>query len=390
MSVLNSQVSESRSLRSLTDIRPTVCQVLHSLAIGGAEVLADRLARGLSDRYRFVFACLDEVGVLGKRLQDDGFSVRFLNRGTGIDLGCARRLALVTREEKVDLLHTHQYTPFVYGMMSRLFQRYRPILFTEHGRFHPDCPRRKRIWFNRCMIRRSDRMLGVGRDVRRALIENEGFPGHRTEIIYNGIDLARFRQDFHGRDSIRRECGISADAFVVTMVARLDPIKDHLTAIRTIEHVRSRIPDACLLIAGDGPEHSSIEMEIRRRNLQNAVRMLGMRRDIPELLGASDVVLLTSVSEGIPLTLIEGMAASLPVVATDVGGVREIVVPGETGVLAAACDDSSLAAAILLLASDQSLRKELGKSGRRRAEELFSEQRMHAEYEKLYREMVTK
>ena len=111
---------------------------------------------------------------------------------------------------------------------------------------------------------------------------------------------------------------------------------------------------------------------------------------ISELLGASDVVLLTSVSEGIPLTLIEGMAASLPVVATDVGGVREIVVPGETGVLAAACDDSSLAAAILLLASDQSLRKELGKSGRRRAEELFSEQRMHAEYEKLYREMATK
>src|SRR5439155_18500964 len=117
-------------------------------------------------------------------------------------------------------------------------------------------------------------------------------------------------------------------------VARLDYLKDHATALRTLECVAGRRPDAHLLLVGEGPERAAIEAQVRERRLGDRVRLLGLRKDIPRLLQAADVFLLTSISEGIPLTLIEAMAAGLPVVSTRVGGVGEGVEDGVTGRLA--------------------------------------------------------
>ncbi len=367
--------------------RPTVCQVLHSLGIGGAEVLAAEIARRLSDRYRFVFACLDSLGTFGKQLVREGFRVEVLNRQPGLDWRCAFRLAKFQREERVAVTHAHQYTPFFQALLGRLSYRRPPIVFTEHGRHYPDQRSSKRVLFNRSLIRQDDRFFGVGHAVSAALIANEGLPEHRVECIYNGVDLAPFAavaQHEALRTEVRRELGLTANEFVVLQVARLNPLKDHLTALRAIERLAARGIPAKLVLAGDGEERSKIEDFVSSHGLAQRVVLLGARRDVPRLMAAADVFLLSSISEGIPLTFIEAMSAALPIVATDVGGCAEVVLHGETGWLAPAQDDNQLASHLESLQRDSLQRRQFGLAGAARAHELFSLDRMLAEYSAVY------
>jgi L-malate glycosyltransferase len=368
----------------------TICQVLHGLQVGGAEVLAARMARQLNKYYRFLFICLDELGSLGSELRDEGFTVEVLDRRPGLDWRCARRLAKIVRRERVDLLHAHQYTPFFYSAASRLVGSRPPVLFTEHGRHHPDFPRRKRMLANRVLLGKRDRAVTVGEAVRQALIHNEGIAPHRVEVIHNGIPLAEFgtQPAASERAAIRASIGLGPDELILIQVARLDYLKDHATAIRTIGRVKNHCARARLVLVGDGPERGAIEELVRQTSTGDHVRFLGQRHDIPRLLAASDIVLLTSICEGIPLTLIEAMAAGLPVVSTRVGGVAEVVVDGQTGALASSGDDGALTEHILRLADDPVLRENMGRSGRQRAESLFSERHMHERYRLCYEEML--
>jgi L-malate glycosyltransferase len=368
--------------------RLTVCQVLHGLWVGGAEVLAARLARQLSGSCRFVFVCLDQLGSLGQQLRNDGFPVHVLNRHPGFDWSCSRHLANLLRRERVDVVHAHQYTPFFYGMMARLLYRRPPVLFTEHGRHQPDYPRRKRSIANRLFLRRHDRVVGVGEAVRQALIQNEGIPADRVGVIYNGINLAPFAKGTPDRAALRREIGVGAQDLVIFQVARLDYLKDHATAIRALAHVVQRRKDAKLVLVGEGPELGSIQEVVRRFQLESNVRFLGLRTDVARLLSAADLFLLTSISEGIPLTVIEAMAAGIPVVATRVGGLAEVVADGQTGLLAAAGDDVGLAQHILHLAANPALAQQMGQCGKVRAQQAFSEDQMHGQYVQLYQEML--
>lgn len=368
--------------------RPTVCQILHSLRMGGAEVLAARLARQLADRHRFVFVCLDELGKLGQDLQAEGFRIEVLTRRPGIDWRSSFRLARFLRREQVDLVHAHQYTPYFYSNLARFFYRRPAILFTEHGRHFPDYPRRKRMAVNRLFLKSCDRVIGVGEAVREALISNEGICPERIKVIYNGVDLAPFQDGTQEREVVRRELGLEAGSLVILQVARLDYLKDHGTAIRTIDRVLQKCPRARLVLVGDGPEEPQIRELVRQRGLEPHVQFLGLRTDVARLLQAADIFLLTSISEGIPLTLIEAMAAGIPIVATRVGGIGEVVADGSTGLLAPSGDHSSLAEQILRLSENAALRRELGAEGRERAWALFSEKKMHASYRQLYQEML--
>ena len=250
---------------------------------------------------------------------------------------------------------------------------------------------------NRCglLLRQTDRCFGVGKSVRRALIKNEGLPEDRVEVIYNGVDLKPFaavRDDNLLRAEMRAELGLNDQDFVVLQVARLNPLKDHLTAVRAIERfvesdqIRSgrRVH---LLLAGEGERRGLNEQVIRDRTLEGHVTLLGARRDVPQLLAASDAFLLSSISEGIPLTLIEAMAAGVPVVSTDVGGIGEVVTDGETGLLAPTGDDTRLAAQLESL-TDASLRNHLCARAIRVAEKRFSLKRMHSKYARVYRQLA--
>ncbi len=394
----------------MTSSRPVICQLLHGLRVGGAEVLVARLARMLRERFHFHFVCLDELGSLGEELRGEGFAVEVLHRRSGIDWRLPWRLSRHLARTHTALIHAHQYTPFFYALTARLL-RETPILFTEHGRWVPDYPRRKRIVANRLLMRRCDRVIGVGEVVRQALIVNEGIPKQRVGVIYNGVDLSPYRQSPPDRAAIRREMNVEEDALVIMQVARLVPIKDHQTALKALAEARrererpefsaefspefsagnsgrSRSRLARLVLVGEGPEESAIRETIARLGLQDCVRLLGLRSDVSRLLRAADVFLLSSINEGIPLTVIEAMAAGLPVVSTAAGGVGEVVLDGKTGLLAPVGDAEGLARHLLHLSENAAERKRLGDAGRERAFALYDEEQMLASYERLYREML--
>jgi glycosyltransferase involved in cell wall biosynthesis len=367
----------------------TICQLLHTLEVGGAEVLAARLARQLGGRFRFVFACLDELGTLGGQLREEGFLVEVFNRRPGLDWRLAVRLGRFFRKEQVDVAHAHQYGPFFYAASAR-FLAWCPVLFTEHGRAFPDYPRRKRILANRVLLRRRDRVVGVGDAVKQALVNNEGISSERIAIIYNGVDLTPFTNPptETSRAEARRAMGVGEEDFVILQVARLDYLKDHLTAVRTLGQVLRQRPNAHLVLIGEGPERDKIQQEIARQGVGQHIHLLGLRTDVPRLLAGADGFLLTSISEGIPLTVIEAMAAGLPVVGTRVGGMSEVVEEGVTGLLCPAGDDKALARELVRLADNPDLRAQLGEAGRQRAHARFSETRMMEEYARLYQEMI--
>ncbi len=372
---------------------PHIAHLVHGLTVGGAERLALRMGEHLpADEFRVSYLCLDELGTWGTELQRAGGAVHLLNRQPGFDWRCARRLAALMRHERIDLVHAHQYTPFFYALAARHLHARPPILFTEHGRWFPDFPRPKRMLFNRALLGRRDRIVGVGEAVRRALVDNEGIPAARVGVIYNGVDLTPYRNP--GRDRVtvrqrlRQELGIPESALLLAQVARLDDLKDHATAVRAMVRIVAAVPPALLLIVGDGPERTKIERLIADLGLEHHVRLVGTRSDVPDILLAADLFLLSSKSEGIPLTVIEAMAARLPVVSTDVGGVGEIVVTNETGLLVPAGDDVALAAAAIELLNDAPRRAQLGEQGFRRAIDKFDEARMHRDYRALYAEML--
>jgi glycosyltransferase involved in cell wall biosynthesis len=364
----------------------TVCQVLHSLGVGGAEVLAARLARRLAGSFRFQFVCLDDQGTLGQELREEGFPVWVLGRRPGVDWRCSWQLAKLLRRERVDVVHAHQYTPFFYAITARLLCRRPSILFMEHGRSFPDYPRRKRMVVNRLLLERRDRVVGVGEAVRQALIHNEGFPPKKVAVVYNGINLSAYSNG-SDRAAVRREIAVGDRDLVILQVARIDPLKDHATAVHTLEHLVRRRPDARLVLVGEGPLLSEVRQLVADRNLSANVRFLGLRKDVGRLLSAADLFLLTSVTEGIPLAVIEAMAAGLPVVATRVGGTGEVVEDGQTGLLAPAGDPEGLARSVLRIAEDPTLANRMGQRGRERAWVAFSEDQMLANYANLYREM---
>ena len=197
-----------------------------------------------------------------------------------------RELAGLLRRERVDLLHAHQYTPFFYASAGRLLMSRRPpVLFTEHGRHHPDYPRRNRMIANRFLLRPGDRVVGVGEAVREALIRNEGLPADRVGVIYNGIPLDRFAATAGERAAVRGELGLDPEAPVLVQVARLDYLKDHATAVRTMEHLVRERPDARLLLVGEGPERPAIADMVRRLDLGAHVRLLGRRDDVVQAAG---------------------------------------------------------------------------------------------------------
>jgi len=386
-------VNSGKSNKPRTDIAAAgfpdsvpIQQVVHSLAVGGAEVLAVRLAEGLLPGYSSRMICLDAAGPLAERVAAAGLRVEVVGRGPGWDRGCARRMRQLQRRQRPAAVIAHQFTPFFYAVWGRGLRRRPPLVFVEHGRFHPDRPNPARKIFHRLMLRSCDRVVAVGEAVRQALIRNEGIPGRKIRVIYNGVPVQRFRRNEESRRRLRAAWGLSEQDFAIMQVARLDRLKDHGTAVRAA---------ACLSTAnirwfmvGDGPERPAVEAEIAGLGLQGRVQLLGERRDIPQLLSAADAFVLTSVSEGIPVTVLEAMAAQLPVVATRVGGLPELVREGETGLLVPPGDPGAVVRACQVMIADREKSRMWGRAGQKLVEDRFSESRMHAEYRRLLQEIV--
>ena len=360
-----------------------VAQVLHRLTWAGAEVLAADLARALRDRHECVFICLDGVGGLGDALRSEGFAVECVHRRPGLDRRAIRTLAGLWRRYQIDLIHAHQYGPFAYAAMSRGWRRQPRLLFTEHGRHVPDVVSWKRRLANRWLLGPGDAVTAVSEHVKRALVTHEGLPADRIEVIPNGIAPGRFARDAAARARLRSDWGVADDDVLIVQVARFHPVKDHATGARAFAEAVRTAPAKWVLV-GDGEGRAAMEQLVRELGVADRVIFTGVRTDIPAVLAASDILMLSSVSEGLPVTVLEAMAAGLPVASTAAGGAVEAVEDGVTGLLTPVADAPALAASLRRLIADAGLRATLGDAGRRRVLAGFSQAAMHAAFATRY------
>ena len=357
-----------------------ILQVALSLNPGGTERLIVELAKRLHSDAPTAVCCLDVKGAWAAELEEHGIHVAALGRTPGFHPLLGRAVADVARKHRADVLHAHHYSPFVYSCLSRAFYPHARVVFTEHGRLSDAGPSRKRRVANQLLAPFAHRVCTVSEDVRQH-IAAEGFSRSNVTVVYNGIDIGPRPGDAE-RLRIRTALQIDSDTIVVATIARLDPVKDIRTLIQAaaIASNRSRLS---LLIIGDGAERRELEAFAAREHGSLDVRFMGHRDDARDWLAGCDIYANSSITEGVSLTILEAMAAMLPIVATRVGGTPEVV-DDASGILVPPRQPEALAAAIVRMAADPGLRASAGAAARARAESRFTLDRMVAEYRDVY------
>lgn len=359
---------------------PRVLQVVLSLGPGGTERLVIDLVTRLHGSMPTAVCCLDEAGAWGEQLRRDGYEVTALSRTPGFQPMIGRAIAAAARRHGATVIHAHQYTPFVYSCFSRFWHRGAAVVFTEHGRLSDAPPSPKRRAVNGVLGRFSARTCAVSEDLKR-FMTREGFRSEDVSVVYNGIEPGR-AIDPDVRSEMRAALGFDSRTFVVGAVARLDPVKSLETLIQTVASFDAATPIVALIV-GDGPERAALERAAAASGASSRTRFLGYRADARRCLAACDAYVNCSTSEGVSLTILEAMAAALPVIVTAVGGTPEVVTP-DCGVLIPARDSGALAGAIRTLQADPARARARGLAGRARVERVFSIERMVADYANVY------
>ncbi len=354
--------------------------VITSMPVGGAETLLVELVRRL-DRARFApeVCCLKFPGPLGEVL------AREVPLHSGLisnkyDVAVVARLAALLRSRRIDAVVTVGTggDKMFWGRLAGRLARVPVICSALHSTGLPD-----RVEFlNRLLAPITDAFIAVAPSHGRYLAEHEGCPGHKVRVIPNGVDVERFHPRWPSA-ALRAELGLSADAPAAGIIAALRPEKNHRLFLAVAKRVVREAPDARFLIVGDGPQRGGLEETTREMGLCEAVRFLGTRSDVPEVLALFDVFLLTSHMEANPVSILEAMSAEKPVVATRVGSVPESVLDGQTGYLVAPGDAEAMAGRVVELFRDPELAACMGRAGRERVVARWSIERMVEGYQDL-------
>ena len=376
--------------------RVKVLLVITRMSLGGAPRHVLSLALGLNrDRYEVWIAAGPEdkgEGSLIEEAESSGVQL-VLIPGLKRDLSPSNDLKAffgiyrLMLSERFHIVHTHTSKAGVLGRLAGRLAGVPASVHTFHGNifegFFGPVASSLFLLLERAMAKFTDRFVAISRRNLSYFVRRGIAPWEKFRLIYNGVDLERFRPVDKG--AARRALGLSQGPVVGT-VAALVPVKGLEYLLEAAHIVRSEVPEVVLTIAGGG----ALEGTLRRRakDLGVEVRFLGPRKDVSLVLSALDVFVLPSLSEGMGLSLMEAMAAGLPVVATEVGGVPELVVDGETGVLVPPGDPDALAGAILDCIGDREKAVEMGRRGKERVCALFSLPRMIQEHEALYEELL--
>ncbi|MFQ5574157.1 MAG: glycosyltransferase family 4 protein [Terriglobia bacterium] len=311
------------------------------------------------------------------------------------DLVTALRYRAAFKRFRPHILHMHGNKA---AYVARLAAWGLPIpvqLVTVHNRLRylgkPSLRRFVSTSIERSLTRQTDTVISVSNDLARDLTEVEKLPSEKVKVVHNGVDLDGLVVPAGTRKSVREELGFSEDETVVAMIARLAPQKAPHIFVEAAESVAAEVADESrpvrFLLVGDGPSRLEVNEQIQRSSLGTKMVRTGLRSDVPALLAAIDVFVLSSVWEGVPYILEEAMGAARPVVSTAVGGVPELVEDGKTGILVPPKDSRALSEGILRVVRDPGFAQQLGQAARARIEESFSVARMVEETTKIYEEL---
>ena len=371
-------------------IRVVYC--IDNMQLGGTELNAVRTAERL-DRRRFAISvvCIRANGPLMARYKDAGIQVHPFPMSSLLGpraVQQAIRLIGLFRSERTDVVHSHDAYTSVFATLCARVAGVRGVIASRRSWHSPHLQGRI-MRANRVAYRFAHRVVGNSPSVSRLVETEGGVPASRIVTIPNFLDPQSFEPlSDEDRRRLLAEIGVPSGAFVIGIVARLSAVKDHATLLRAIEMLTPTIPALHCVLVGDGPERGRIEALARELGIADRVHLAGERPQLPNLHALFDVSVLCSTSEAFPNSVLEAMAVSRPVVATNVGGTPDAVRDGETGLLVPPSDPSRLAAAIRRLYEEPSLRADLGSAGRAAARSDYSASAVIGQVEALYTELA--
>ena len=368
-----------------------IVHIIYRLDVGGLEsVLVALINRLPVEEYSHLIICLTNYTSFKDRLTTDNVRIIALNKKPGKDVGIFLRILTILAKEHPQIVHTYNIATLEYQVAAFL-ARVRLRIHAEHGRDFADLKgeNRKYNLLRKVIDPFIHFWVPVSQDLAQWLKGKVKIPHRKIILIYNGVDTTKFSPSpirlqlwespvLHSIDSPLR----------LISVGRLDPVKDQVTLVRALRFVSASTATqptpVQLKIIGDGPERKRLQQIIDQENLVDQAELLGEKNNISELLNSADVFVLTSLAEGIPMTVLEAAAAGLPVIATDVGGLSEIVQEGESGFLVPPGSPQSIAAAIRRYLEDTPLLLRHGAAGRHYIIERFSLDKMTRNYAHLY------
>jgi glycosyltransferase involved in cell wall biosynthesis len=360
-----------------------VLHVLANLGAGGAERMAVHIVSGLN-RQRFegaVVALSPRFGSdLEQSLNESGVQVWHLGKGQGFDWRTYYRLHRVFREYKPHVLHTHVHVlryalPLMFHLKPAL------MLHTVHNLAEQEVEPRAR-WLQRFAFQHGVIPVAVAHQV---AVSIEHLYGIRScRVIWNCVPTRVYADPQTPSPDWRAQHGFSEDAVLFVCVARFAAQKNHELLIKAFAHGPASDPKAHLVLAGEGRLRAQLQEQVNQMGLTSRIHFLGLRTDIPDVLGAGDVFVLSSDYEGNPLSVLEAMAAGLPIISTAVGGVPELFESGKEGLIVEPRDADGLTAAMITLLQHPEARRAMGAAAASRAREKFDVATMVRAYEKLY------
>jgi glycosyltransferase involved in cell wall biosynthesis len=353
--------------------------LLTSMPVGGAETLLVNLVRRM-DRTRFApeLCLLKELGPLGELMASEMPVHTGLLRSKW-DLRILPRLVRLFRKRGVDAIVTvGAGDKMFWGRIAARLAGVPVIASALHSTGWPDGLGR----LNRMLTPITDAFIAVADSHGKFLVEQEGLPAKKVVVIPNGVDTDRFAP-LPDDGGLRRELGLSPTTPILGIVAALRPEKNHAMFLEVANRVHKRLPEARFVIVGDGPEREPLERVAHRLKIRDYVHFLGSRDDVPRIVAGIDVFALTSHIEANPVSILEAMSAGKPVVATDVGSVRESVANGKTGFLVTAGDADAFAERAAYLLESPLLARKFGENGRQHVLQFGSLETMVRGYEEL-------
>ena len=348
------------------------------LEIGGTEIQLLELLKKLDRRkYNPIVCSIKEKGIVADDIEKTDIRVESLSIRNRFNLLALPRLVKILRRERIDILHTFLFWANILGRFTGRIARVPIIISSE------ECInlRKKKIaiLIDRLTSRWADRIVVISKAIKNTLVERERISPEKIEVIYNGIDLNSFKtEDKKEEDSIPK----------VGIVGRLHPDKGHRYFLKAAAQIVKKEPRVEFLIVGNGPLRKELGALSNKLGLSGKVIFAGERRDILKIISSLDILVLSSLEEGLGNVLLEAMATGKPVIATKVGGVPEVVLDGETGILVPPRNPEALAQVTLKLLTNRALAKRMGQAGRRRVEKYFTIDRMVKETEKVYNNFI--
>jgi glycosyltransferase involved in cell wall biosynthesis len=366
-------------------LRPRVVLFTDSFSRGGTEQQFVRFVRGINrNQYDILVACLQRSGPLLSEVESLGVSVVEFPIDSLYNFRAAKLFAQLVRflrRERIQIVHTFDFYTSIFAVPAARLAGVPVVLASRRELLNLRTPWQQRAIRVACSMATGVvvNSRAVGQDM--AGVESGG--RSKIDILPNCIDLDKFEHNSSIQE-IRRELGLSPTSILIGALGNLRPEKNLETFLMAARSIADAIPSAEFLVIGDGPEGNELKSLANDLHLSESVHFLGERPDVPDLLAALDILVMSSYSESFPNAILEAMAAGKPVVATNVGGIPEVVEEGQTGFLVPARDPEAMSDRILLLCRDSVLRLQMGRVARARVESNFTVQAVTAKLEGIY------